>query len=164
MLGAVLCSVGYLRASLAYTHEMPVACSPTPPGCDNKKRCLQTLPSICWAARSTLVKNPFFREGNGIVCSKIYKVKVKSLSHVQLCYRMDCNLPGSSIHGIFQARILEFPSSGDLPDLGSNPGLPHCRQTLYPLSHQENPKVYKDPKCFKKLRERGLFRKNRMIA
>ena len=35
---------------------------------------------------------------------------------------MDCNLPGSSVHGISQARILEwlpFPSPGSLPDPGS---------------------------------------------
>ena len=25
-----------------------------------------------------------------------------------LCYHMDCNLPGSSVHGILQARILEW--------------------------------------------------------
>ena len=25
-----------------------------------------------------------------------------------LCYPMDCNLPGSSVHGIFQARVLEW--------------------------------------------------------
>ena len=34
---------------------------------------------------------------------------------------MDCSPPGSSIHGISQARILEglpFPSPGNLPDLG----------------------------------------------
>ena len=39
-----------------------------------------------------------------------------------LCDRMDCSLPGSSVHGILQARILEwvaFPSPGDL----SNPGI-----------------------------------------
>ena len=30
---------------------------------------------------------------------------------------------------------LPFPSPGDLP----NPGLPHCRQTLYRLSHQGSP-------------------------
>ena len=31
------------------------------------------------------------------------------LSHVQLfCNPMDCSLPGSSLHGIFQARILEW--------------------------------------------------------
>ena len=29
------------------------------------------------------------------------------LSHVQLCDPMDCSLLGSSVHGIFQARILE---------------------------------------------------------
>ena len=31
---------------------------------------------------------------------------------------------------------LPFHSPGNLPDLGSNPGLPHCKQTLYLLSHQ----------------------------
>ena len=36
------------------------------------------------------------------------KVKVKSLSHVRLCNRMDCTLSGSSVHGIFQARVLEW--------------------------------------------------------
>ena len=36
----------------------------------------------------------------------------------------DCSLPDSSIHGIFQARILEwlpFPLPGDLPDPGIEP-------------------------------------------
>ena len=32
---------------------------------------------------------------------------------------------------------LPFPSPGDLPDPGK-PGLLHCRQTLYCLSHQGN--------------------------
>ena len=36
------------------------------------------------------------------------KKKVKSLSHVPLYDPVDCNLQGSSIHGIFQARILEW--------------------------------------------------------
>ena len=35
-------------------------------------------------------------------------VKVKSLSHVRLCDLTDCSLPGSSIHEIFQVRILEW--------------------------------------------------------
>ena len=30
---------------------------------------------------------------------------------------MDCSLPGSSVHGILQARILEHPPPGDLPYL-----------------------------------------------
>ena len=41
-----------------------------------------------------------------------------------LCDPMDCSPPGSSVHGIFQARILEqfvFPSPGDRLDLGVEP-------------------------------------------
>ena len=37
---------------------------------------------------------------------------------------MDCSLPGSSVHGISQARVLEwvpFPSPGDLPGSGIKP-------------------------------------------
>ena len=37
---------------------------------------------------------------------------------------MDCRLPGSSVHGILQARIQEWvamPSPGDLPNLGVEP-------------------------------------------
>ena len=36
------------------------------------------------------------------------KVKVKSLGHVQLCETMDYSQLGSSVHGIFQARVLEW--------------------------------------------------------
>ena len=41
------------------------------------------------------------------------------LSHVRLCDPMGCSLPGSSVHGIFQARLLEwvaFPPPRDLLD------------------------------------------------
>ena len=36
------------------------------------------------------------------------KVKVKLLSCVRLWHPMDCSLPGSSLHGILQARVLEW--------------------------------------------------------
>ena len=48
-----------------------------------------------------------------------------------LCDPVDCRLPGSSVHGILQARILEWvamPSfRGISPTQGLNSGLPHCR-------------------------------------
>ena len=50
-----------------------------------------------------------------------------------LCDLMDCRLPGSSVHGFPRQEYwseLPVPSSGDLPNQGLNPGLPHCRQTL----------------------------------
>ena len=44
------------------------------------------------------------------------------------CDRMDDSPPGSSVHGIFQARILEsgllFPFPGDLPNPGIEPSSP----------------------------------------
>ena len=45
-------------------------------------------------------------------------------SRPTLCDPMECNLPGSSVHGILQARTLEWvaiSSSRDLPDLGIEP-------------------------------------------
>ena len=51
-----------------------------------------------------------------------------------LCNPVGCSPPGSSVHGILQARILEWVaisfSRGIFPTQGSNPGLPHCRQML----------------------------------
>ena len=41
-----------------------------------------------------------------------------------LCDALDGSLPGSSVHGIFQARIMEglsFPPLEDLPDPGIKP-------------------------------------------
>ena len=58
-----------------------------------------------------------------------------------LCDPMDCSLPGSSVHGILQARILEWVAipQGIFPTQGSNPSFLHCRQILYSLSHQGSP-------------------------
>ena len=68
---------------------------------------------------------------------------MKLLSHVQLCDPMDCSLPGSSIHGISQVRVLEWVAMSFIQAIfltqGRNPGLPHCRQMLYCLSHQGSP-------------------------
>ena len=48
-------------------------------------------------------------------------------SCLTLCDPMDCSLPGFSIHGIFQTRVLSglpFPSPGDLPDPEIEPRSP----------------------------------------
>ena len=56
-----------------------------------------------------------------------------------LCDLMDCSLSGSSVHGILQARILEWVamplSRGSSQTQESNLGLLHCRQILYCLNH-----------------------------
>ena len=67
------------------------------------------------------------------------KVKVAQ-SYLTLCNPMDY-----TIHGILQARILEwiaFPfSRGIFPTQGLNWGLLHCWQILYQLNHKGSPRI-----------------------
>ena len=62
------------------------------------------------------------------------KVKVAQ-SCPTLCNPVVCSLPGSSVHGILQARIQEwvaFSSPGDLSDPGIIPGSPTLRADALP--------------------------------
>ena len=56
-----------------------------------------------------------------------------------------CDPMDYTVHVILQARILQwvaFPfSRGIFPTQGLNPGLLHCRQILYQLSHQGSPRI-----------------------
>ena len=58
----------------------------------------------------SLLKKPVsFTAKRGTCISLRSHIAVQSLSHVQLfCDPIDCSLPGSSVHGISQARILEW--------------------------------------------------------
>ena len=86
-----------------------------------------TKSKICWES--------FFIHAN----ISYYQIKSESENEVTqlcpiLCNPMGCSLPGFSIHGILQARILEWITisllQGIFPTQESNPGLPHWRQTL----------------------------------
>ena len=61
-------------------------------------------------------------------------------SCLTLCDAMNCSPPGSSVHGISHARILEWVAFPFLIQ-GLNPGLLHCRWILYHLSHQGSPEA-----------------------
>ena len=69
------------------------------------------------------------------------KVKVLvAQSCPTLYYPMDCSLPGSSAHGILQARILEWVASpGDLLDPGIKPGFPELEADCLPSEPPEGP-------------------------
>ena len=63
-------------------------------------------------------------------------MKVKSESEVPqscptLCNPMDCRLPGSFIHGIFQARVLEWGSIKILKEMGITDHLTCLLRNLY---------------------------------
>ena len=113
-------------------------------------------------------------KNTGVGCHFLLRcMKVKSESEVTqscptLCDPMDCSPPGSSVHGIFQARVLEWVChcllclglyspwnspgqntgvgtlsllQGIFSTQGSNPGLQYCRQILYQLSHKGSPRI-----------------------
>ena len=78
---------------------------------------LQSCPTLCNPIDgSTMLPRPWDSPGKniGVGCHFCLQcMKVKSESEVtQLCPTlsdlMDCSLPGSSVHGIFQARVLEW--------------------------------------------------------
>ena len=96
-------------------------------------------------------------------------------------YPMDHSLPGSSVHGISQARILEWVaisfSRGSSQTRDSNPHLLHWQPDSLPLNHQGSPKfqremmkyfslmralVTRKPKCF--VQRTSLFRKHSYIC
>ena len=76
-------------------------------------------------------------------------MKVKVLSRVQLfvtpwtvayqapLYENPWDFPGNSTEV-----DCHFLLQGIFPNQGLNPGLPHCRQTLYCLNHQGSPYIY----------------------
>ena len=87
-------------------------------------------------------------------CMKVKSESEAAQSCPTLHDPMDCSPPGSSVHGIFQARVLEWGATASLspilehknsllqgifPTQESNPGLLDCRQILHHLSHQGNP-------------------------
>ena len=81
---------------------------------------------------------------------------VKSLQSCPTLFApMDCSPPGSSIHGILQARILEglpCPPAGDLPNQGTEPATP-VSPTLtgrfFTRSYQGSPSLlFFSPLCF----------------
>ena len=74
----------------------------------------------------------------------LLKLKVKVLvaqACPTLCGPMDCSLPGFSVQRVWEWVVIPF-SKGSFQSQGSNPGLPHCRQIPYHLSHQGSPQTH----------------------
>ena len=122
------------------THGMQYVCIPAAAA-----KLFQSCPTLRHhREKPTRFPRPWDSPGKntGVGCHFLLQcMKVKLLS---LSDPVDCSLPGSSIHGIFQARVLEwgaiafsipFPTAGDFPNLKVKPASPasllHCRQILY---------------------------------
>ena len=66
-----------------------------------------------------------------------------------LCNLMDCSLPGTSVHGIFQARVLEWVAISIFRGSSQPRDWSHlcyasclCRWVLYHRGHLEAPMVH----------------------
>ena len=76
------------------------------------------------------------------VCVCVYQCVWVTQSCPTLCDPMDCSPPGFSVHGILQARVLEWVAislPGDLPDPGielESPSSPTLQADSSLLSHQ----------------------------
>ena len=104
------------------------------------------LSDFTFTIKQSITENALARWVGATYLLSLVKVKITQ-SCLTLCDPMDCSLPGSSVHGILQARILEWIaipfSKGIFPTQELNPGLLRCRQTLYPPSHQGSPRIRK---------------------
>ena len=89
----------------------------------------QAPPSLGFSRQEHWSGLPF-----NLQCMKVKSESEVSQSCPTLCDPMDCSPPGFSVHGILQARVLEWGChcllQGIFPTQGSNPGLPHWRQML----------------------------------
>ena len=83
--------------------------------------------------------------GVGIVENSMH-ARSLTQSWLALCYPMDYSLPGSSVHEIFQARILEWLAISfqgfppwDLPNPEIKPPSPALQEDSLPPSHERSP-------------------------
>ena len=60
------------------------------------------------AERNSKIGQFLMLGGNGVIETLIHFLPACMFTHVQLCDPMECSPPGSSVHGIFQARILKW--------------------------------------------------------
>ena len=78
----------------------------------------------------------------GLKSEILHLTPFNTVKVAQSCLTL-CGPMNYTVHGIFQARVLEWVAisfcRGILPTQGSNPGLSRCRQILYRLSHQGIP-------------------------
>ena len=75
------------------------------------------------------------------VCVKV------SQSYLTLCNPKDCSLPGFSVHGILQARILGWVAlsfSRDFPNPGIEPRSPSLQADSLPSEPPGKPKLYSE--------------------
>ena len=100
-----------------------------------------------------------------IIWRYVYACSVASF--MSDCKPMDCSPPGSSVHGILQARILEWmpcPPPGDLPNPGMEPTSPALQADSSPTRPSGKPLIrsYLQPKLLKHFKQKDALDKSQI--
>ena len=100
--------------------------------CENESCCLvaHTVPSFT----HYYLRKAFLGGGGGLVAKSCLALGTPWTVARQAPLSMGFSRQGYYIR-------LQFPSSGDLPDPGIDPGLLHCRKIIYQLSYKGSPCV-----------------------
>ena len=98
---------------------------------------MTNVAKTCWCCSGVCVLDFwYFREKLITACAVCFVAQLC----LTLCDPVDCSPPGSSVHGDSPGKNTGVGChallQGIFPTQGSNPGLQHCRQILYHLSHQ----------------------------
>ena len=98
----------------------------------------ELLPNQTWVHLPRCSKAHLLSLGCGKASKKEKKESEVTQSCLTLCDPKDCSLPGSSVHGIFQARLVEWVAisfTRGSSRLGDQTWVSHRWQMLYHLSH-----------------------------
>ena len=96
-------------------------------------------------AQRSRAAGPYFPLSPVLLVSHLRSRHEAAQSCPALCDPMDCSPPGSSVHGILQARVLEglpLPSPGDLPNPGIEPRSPALQADALPSDPPGKPRTH----------------------
>ena len=132
------------------------ACRSTTPGASSLSAVFHIqfhllMAGFCeWRKSLTIIKRYYWRKGwmpMATISPSIFScvLFLVAQSSPMLCNPMDCSLPGLSVHGDSPGKDTGVGChallQGIFPTKGLNPGLLHCRQILYCLSHKRSPRI-----------------------
>ena len=104
---------------------------------------LGTRTLLKFTVKSSVFTTKNYSLFNDYIASFRIWMHIHSLSHVgHFCSHMDCSPPGSSVHGISQARILKWVvifSPQDLPNPGTEPASPTLAGRFFTTGPPEKP-------------------------
>jgi len=106
--------------------------------------------SLCWLYPQTTYCLKVIATVRAPSCSQVHRLQVRDLTQRTCRCCSESWSVTSNSYGLYSPRHSLGQETGEgscsflqeiFPTQGSNPGLPHCRQILYQLSHKGSPRI-----------------------